>query len=527
MADAVVIGAGPNGLVAANKLADAGWDVIVLEAQPEPGGAVRSAPLTLPGFTHDRFSAFYPLGVGSPHIASLRLEEHGLRWRAAPVVVADPLEDGTAAIMSRDLEETCASVEAAAPGDGDAWRELIAWWDGVGPQFIAALMDPFPPVRNGARLALSLGGPRGLLDFARFGLLSVRRFSFERFRGDAAARILAGNALHPDITPDTPGGALFGMTLVGLGQQLGWPVPEGGAGRLTDALVARLKSKGGRVECGARVERIVVRDGRAVGVRTADGREAEARRAVLADTGAPQLYLELLDPELVPARVFDGVRRFQYDAGTVKVDWALDGPIPWAAPDVARAGTVHVTGGVDELTVQASELSRGLIPAKPFLIVGQYAHFDPTRQPEGKETAWAYTHVPQHVVADAGPDGLTGRWDRPALEAIMARMEARLEAVAPGFSARILGRHVAGPREFEAADANLVGGALNGGTAQLHQQLVFRPFPGLGRTETPIRRLYLASASAHPGGGVHGAPGANAARAALAHARLPSRLSRT
>ena len=182
-----------------------------------------------------------------------------------------------------------------------------------------------------------------------------------------------------------------------------------------------------------------------------------------------------------------------------------------------------MTGGLDELTAQADALARGWIPDLPFLIVGQYAHFDPTRQPAGKETAWAYTHVPQVVRGDVGPDGLSGRWDGAELEAIAARMEARLEELAPGFGARVAGRHLAGPRELEAADANLVGGALNGGTAQLHQQLVFRPLPGLGRAETPVRGLYLASASAHPGGGVHGAPGANAARAALAHARIPWR----
>jgi phytoene dehydrogenase-like protein len=519
MADAVVIGAGPNGLVAANKLADAGWEVVVLEAQPEPGGAVRSAQLTLPGYVHDRFSAFYPLGAGSPHIASLGLERHGLRWRRAPVVVADPAEDGSVALISAELDETCASVEAFAPGDGRAWRELSQQWQELGPRFVRALLDPFPPLRGGARLLRALG-PRGTLEFARFGLLSARRFSDERFAGAGAARLLAGNALHADISPETPGGAVFAMVLVELGQRVGWPVPEGGAGRLTDALVARLAAAGGRMVCGERVERVLVRGRRAVGVRCADGREVGARRAVLADVGAPQLYVSLLEREDVPARVLAALRRFQYDSGTVKVDWALDGPIPWAGEGVARAGTVHVTGGVDALSLQAGELERGRVPADPFLIVGQYAHYDPTRQPAGHETAWAYTHVPQRVRDDAGADGLTGSWDRGELERMAARIEARLERLAPGFRDRIVGRHVAGPRELEAADANLVGGALNGGTAQLHQQLVFRPIPGLGRPETPIRGLYLASASAHPGGGVHGACGASAARAALAHARL-------
>jgi phytoene dehydrogenase-like protein len=520
MADAVVIGAGPNGLVAANQLADAGWEVVVLEAQPEPGGAVRSAELTLPGFVHDRFSAFYPLGAGSPHIRRLGLERYGLRWRRAPVVVADPTPEGSVALLSTELEETCASLDALAPGDGAAWRELSAWWGRVGPPVLGALLDPFPPVRRGARLLATLGGPHGALELARFGVLPVRRLAQERFRGDAAARLLAGTALHTDVSPEAPGSALYGMVLIGLGERLGWPVPEGGAGRLTDSLVARLEAAGGRVVCGERVDRVVVRGGRAVAVRCADGREVDARRAVLADVGAPQLYLSLLEPEAVPGRVLRAIERFEYDAGTVKVDWALDGPIPWLAPETARAATVHVTGGLDCLTLHSAELARGCIPAEPFLIAGQYAGVDPTRQPPGKETAWAYTHVPQQVRQDAGGDGLSGRWDGTELERMADRMQAVLETVAPGFRERVLARHIVGPRELEAADANLVGGALNGGTAQLHQQLMFRPVPGLGRAETPVRGLYLASASAHPGGGVHGACGTNAARAALAHARF-------
>jgi len=523
MADAVVIGAGPNGLVAANLLADAGWEVVVLEAQPEPGGAVRSAELTLPGFTHDRFSAFHPLAAASPHIRRLGLDRHGLRWRWAPIVVADPTADGSVALLSSDQEETCASLDAFAPGDGAAWRELSAWWLRIGPPFLEAVLDPFPPLRAGARLLAALGDRRAVLDFARFGTLPVRRLAEERFRGAGAARLLGGSALHADISPEGAGGAVFAMVLLGLGEHVGWPVPEGGAGRLTDALVARLQAAGGRVVCGERVDRVLVRGGRAVGVRSADGREVEARRAVLADVGAPQLYLSLLERDDVPGRVLRAIRRFEYDPGTVKVDWALGGPIPWTAAHTARAGTVHVSGGIDALTLQSAQLARGEIPAEPFLLVGQYAHFDPSRQPAGRETAWAYAHVPQRVRGDAGAEGLTGRWDRSEVERMADRMEARLEAVAPGFRGRILARHVAGPRELEAADANLVGGALNGGTAQLHQQLVLRPIPGLGRTETPVRGLYLASASAHPGGGVHGACGANAARAALAHARLRRR----
>lgn len=530
MPDAVVIGSGPNGLVAANVLADAGWDVVVLEAQPEAGGAVRSGELTAPGFINDRFSAFYPLGVASPVMRSMQLEEHGLRWRRHPITVAHPASDGSAALLSSDLDETCASLDSFAPGDGDAWRDLYGWWRRVGPAFLSALLDPFPPVRAGARLVRALGGAEETLEFARFALLPVRRFADEHFRGAGGGRLLAGNALHADVSPEVPGGALFGMVLVGTGQAVGFPIPEGGAGELSRALVRRLEARGGRVELNAEVAEVIVREGRAVGVRTRDGREVDATKAVLADVGAPQLYLKLLPRELIPRRFLAALERFQYDNGTFKLDWALDGPIPWTNPDVHRAGTVHVTEGIDALSVQAVQLSAGQIPADPFLVLGQYALADPTRQPDGCETAWAYTHVPQVVHSDAGPDGLTGRWDERESERFADRMEEQIEKLAPGFRSRVRARNIMAPHDLEAGDANLVHGALNGGTAQLHQQLVFRPVPGLGRAETPVAGLYLASASAHPGGGVHGAPGANAARAALRERprmqRLTARITR-
>ena len=516
MPDAVVIGAGPNGLVAANMLADAGWEVTVLEAEPEPGGAVRSGVTAAEGFIHDRFSAFYPLSAASPVLRDMRLDEHGLNWIRHQISVAHPHPDGSAALLSLDLDETCASLDSFARGDGDEWRRLYAWWRKVGPQFVrAVLQSPFPPVRPAARLARSLGGVPGLLDFARFGFMPVRRFAEEHFKGAGGARLLAGNALHADISPEAAGGALYGMMLVGTAQAIGYPIPEGGAGKLTESLVRRLQAKGGVVECDARVSRVLVRKGRAVAVRTHDGREVDARRAVLADVGAPQLFLELLDPAHVPPRMLRALERFQYDNGTVKVYWALDGPVPWAADGVDRAGTVHVTEGMDALTIQAAELARGEIPARPFLVFGQYAAADPSRQPPGCESAWAYTHIPQRVRGDAGNQGLTGRWDEREVQAFVERMENEVEAVAPGFRDRIRARHVLSPNDMETSDRNLVSGALNGGTAQLHQQLFLRPVPGLGRSETPVAGLYLASSSAHPGGGVHGGPGANAARAAL------------
>jgi phytoene dehydrogenase-like protein len=266
--------------------------------------------------------------------------------------------------------------------------------------------------------------------------------------------------------------------------------------------------------CDARVERIEVRGGRAAGATLADGRQLKAKVGVLGDVGAPQLYQELLPSDAVPRRVLRDIGRFQYDSSTVKVDWALSGPIPWTSTETRRAGTVHVADSFDLLSQASADLERRVIPARPFLVLGQYSQADSTRQPDGAETAWAYTHVPQVTAADAAGE-LTGSWDQVELEKFVARMEAEVEALAPGFRELILGRHVYGPHELERSNRNLVGGAINGGTAKLHQQVVFRPTIGLGRPETPVKGLFLASASAHPGGGVHGAPGANAARVLL------------
>lgn len=514
MTDAVVVGAGHNGLVAANVLADAGWDVLVLESQPEPGGAVRSGALTQPGFVHDLFSAFYPLAVASPVIRRLDLESFGLRWRRAPLVLAHPTPDGRCAALSTDIEETAHSLDACAPGDGQAWVRLYRLWERVGAPLLDAILSPFPPVVPGARLAGRLG-PAGVLRFARQLALSVRRMAEEEFAGEAAGLLLAGNALHTDLAPEHAGSGLFGWLLCCLGQQHGFPVPEGGAGQLTAALVRRLESRGGRVECGSRVAKIEVRRGRAVGVRTDDGREVATRRAVLADVVAPELYLDLVGADHLPPRLVDDLRRFQYDSGTVKVDWALAGPVPWECEEVRRAGTVHVADSMDELTLYAAELAMSQLPRRPFLVLGQMTTADPSRSPAGTETIWAYTHVPQHIRGDAAGE-LRGTWDEAETERFAARMEERIERLAPGFRDLVLARHVFTPPTLQGANESLVRGAVNAGTAQLHQQLVFRPTPGLARPETAIDRLYLASASAHPGGGVHGAPGANAARAALA-----------
>ena len=315
----------------------------------------------------------------------------------------------------------------------------------------------------------------------------------------------------------------FAWVLCGLGQDVGWPVPEGGSGRLTAALVERLRSRGGDLVCDAPAESIVIRDRRAVAVR-ARGNDVPAARAVLADVSAPSLYFDLVGPEHLPARVVDDLRRFEWDNATIKVDWNLDRPIPWASEGARRAGTLHLADRVDALTESSSALTRGLVPARPSLVMGQQSMTDPTRQPAGAETAWAYTHLPREVRGDAAGE-IEGPLDRSAVERIADRMEREVERLAPGFGAAVRGRHVMGPADLEARNANLAGGAVGAGTSQLYQQLVFRPIPGFGRPETPIRGLYLASASAHPGGGVHGACGANAARVAIAHDRMRSVVS--
>jgi phytoene dehydrogenase-like protein len=521
-ADAVVIGSGPNGLVAANVLADAGWVVTVLEAASYPGGAVASADYLGAGYVADICSAFYPLVAASPVFQSLHLEDFGLSWRHAPAVLAHPLPDGDAAVLSRDLEGTVDALERRNPGDGAAWRQLWALWERAGHGFLRALLTPFPPLRATAELAVALR-PSGLLRLGRLIALPVRRLAEENFAGAGAGLLLAGCAMHSDLAPEVPPGAAIGWLLTMLGQQVGFPVPEGGAGALTASLVRRLEAFGGEVLCGQRVTEVAVRGGRAVGVRTAQGATLGARRAILADVAVTELFGSLVPTELLPPALVEDLRRFQWDNSTVKIDWALRAPVPWSSPHVGDAGTVHLADSLDDLTQYGAELAMGLVPANPFLIMGQMRTADPSRSPPGTEVLWAYTHVPQRIKGDAGRDGVSGAWDAADTEAMVSRVEQRIEQFAPGFSRLITARTVMTPLDLEGHNRSLVGGAINGGTSAMHQQFMFRPTPGLGRAETPIRGLYLASSSAHPGGGVHGACGANAARAALRGYR-PARL---
>lgn len=513
-ADAVVIGAGHNGLVAANLLAENGWDVVVCEQASSPGGAVASAEVTAPGFITDLFSAFYPLAAASPVIQRLDLEAFGVRWSRSPAVLTHVLPDGTAATLWQDAERTADSLEKTGTGDGGAWLRITKQWDRIGADLIGALMRPFPPTLPAVKLLRDLGTAEALR-MARMALQPVRRYGEETFTGEAGPILFAGNALHADLPPDGAGSAIYGWLLSMLGHSVGFPVPVGGASALIDGMVRRMESYGAQLRLGEPVAVVEVEGGAAVGVRLASGEHIRARKAVLADVGAPALFAELVGARHLPYRFMRDLDRFEWDAPTLKVDWALNRPVPWQDSGAAESGTVHLGVDMVALTDYASDLTTRRIPERPFVVFGQMTTADKTRSPEGTESAWAYTHLPRHV--DFSDDQITTQ---------VERVEAAVEAHAPGFRDSIIARHIQAPNDLQRRDPNLVTGAINGGTAQLHQQLIFRPVPGLGGAATPIDRLFLAGASAHPGGGVHGACGSNAARAALARSGPIGRVRR-
>ena len=506
-ADAVIIGAGHNGLVAANLLCDAGWDVVVCEATDHVGGAARSGEVTAPGYVNDLFSAFYPLSVASPVLRRLELDRYGLRWAHAPHVLAHVFPDDRCAVLSRDVDVTAASVDAFAAGDGAAWTALAEQWEQIREPLIDALFTPLPAIGPARRLASALG-VAGAARMARRAVLPVRRFGEETFRGEGAPILLAGNALHADLPPEGAGSALYGWLLAMLGQSYGFPVPVGGAGQLTQAMADRLRDRGGSIRIGAPVEVIDIQGGTATGVRLAGGELLRARRAVIADVTAPLLYRDLVGAHRLPSSFVAELNNFQWDTPTLKIDWALTGTVGWSAVEARGAGTVHLGVDLDGLTRYAADLATRRVPRTPFLLFGQMTTADATRSPAGTESAWAYTHLPLHADLD----------DR-AIAAHVDLLEDTIERHAPGFKDLIAARYVQSPAGIEHENPSLTHGTINGGTAQLHQQLIFRPTLGLGGASTPIDRLFLGGSSAHPGGGVHGGPGSNAARAALARER--------
>jgi phytoene dehydrogenase-like protein len=495
--DAVVIGAGPNGLTAAATLARHGWDVLVLEAKPRPGGAVYSEPLTLPGYLHDVGAAFFPFADDSPAFCFLDLTGAGLEWSNARRESCHPAPDGTAATISRDVEETVRSFGI----DGPAWRRLAEWRRAMGQRLVETLLAPLPAVGPAWRLGL-----RHALRLTSLSLFSSGALARWFFQTEAARRVVPGLSLHADLGPDDFAGAGIGLVLALLAADSGFRVPRGGARSITQALLRRLEEAGGKLRLHARVVRILVRQRRVVGVRTEQGEEIAVRRAVIADVGPPALFLRMLGERETTWWLRTRIRRFRYAWGTFKMDWALSGPVPWLSEEARESAVVHAGDSLADLAIFTRQVRAGQLPDNPYLVIGQQSLVDPERAPPGGHTLWAYSHVPSAV---------EGGWERHR-EAFADRIERRLEGLAPGFRQLILGRFIATPADLEAMDENLVGGDLGGGSAQFHQQLIFRPAFPYFRYHTPVKGLYLASASTHPGPGVHGACGFNAAHTALA-----------
>jgi phytoene dehydrogenase-like protein len=494
LTDALVIGSGPNGLAAAIRLAEAGRSVLVLEAADAFGGAVRTEELTLPGFRHDTFSAVHPAAAASPVWARMPLAGHGLEWVHPAAASAHPLPGGEAAVLYRDLEATAASLDGLRPGDGAAWARFARPFLDAFPAVRDTMLTGFPPVGGPLRL---LARP---LNLARLGRLlpgSAVGLARRLFAHPGARAWLYSAALHSDAPPDAAGSAVAAFYLNLLGHAVGWPSPRGGAQRLTDALVSYLRSRGGALRAGAPVERILSAGGRVTGVALAGGETVSA--PVVIATVLPGALLRMAGDAL-SGWYRAGLRRYALGAGTLKLDWALAGPIPWENEAVRGAGTVHVGGAEPEFLATIAAQANGL-PERPFLLLGQQSVADPTRAPAGRHTAWAYTHGP------AGAD-----WTGHA-----ERMEAQVERYAPGFRERILARHVLGPADLEARNPSLVGGDVGAGSYRL-RQLVFRPLPKLSPYTTPLSGLFLGGASTFPGAAVHGVPGDAAARAALRRA---------
>ena len=500
----VVIGAGHNGLVAAIRLAEAGVAVTVLEQAAHPGGGVRSGEVTEPGFVHDLCAGFFPQALASPAFRRLQLERWGLEWIDPPVVMAHPFLDGSAIALHRDVAATAQSLQDTA-GAGAAWTSLIQRLWPHRAAVLRAAFSRFPPVRPGLRLALGLR--RDGVELTRRLLGSAASLGLELFDDERAAAWLSGSVAHSDLTPGSAGSGGLAFGLAFLGHVVGWPYPRGGAGRVTDALVARLRDLDGTLRCDAPVQSIQVARRRVTGARLVSGERLSAD-AVVATVG-PRPLVAMLPPDALRERLTHRLRTWRYGLGTFKLDLALDGPVPWTSREARHAGVVHVGDTLDALFDSAQEAGRGRVPTRPAMVVGQHSLHDATRAPDGKHTLYVYARVPQ---APDLPD------DR-----IAELIEGRIEEFAPGFRALIRARCARRPERLERENPALVGGDLAAGSLELDQQLIFRPAPELFRYRSPVRGLYVAGGSTHPGPGVQGVSGDGAARALLADLRVRRR----